>query len=178
MGELRYSSTILDIGRRWRWVVSFSLRLFTPGKELPVPILWESIWVSKSRSARCGVEENLLPLSVSRLHSVDDRTINENVAVYGMKIDRISQKTRRKPVPAVLRPPQIPHNLTWFRILPAVEGSRRLIAWAYRICSVWLRPNKSDFYSLFLKSFFLYIYIYIYIYIYKCRHLAQFSKHK
>jgi hypothetical protein len=31
MGEWRYSSTILDLGSRWRWVVSFTLRTRAPG---------------------------------------------------------------------------------------------------------------------------------------------------
>jgi hypothetical protein len=55
----------------------------SPGKELPVPILWESHWASKSRS---GVEENFLLMSVSRPYSVDDMMINESVAVSGIKL--------------------------------------------------------------------------------------------
>jgi hypothetical protein len=32
MGEWRYSSTFLDLGTRWRWLVSFTLRLLYPGE--------------------------------------------------------------------------------------------------------------------------------------------------
>jgi hypothetical protein len=36
---------ILDLDNRWRWVVSVTLRSrFTPGKELPVPIIQEAGW--------------------------------------------------------------------------------------------------------------------------------------
>jgi hypothetical protein len=39
MGEWRYSSTILDIGTRWRWVVSFTpLPLNPRGKTLRYPL--------------------------------------------------------------------------------------------------------------------------------------------
>jgi hypothetical protein len=45
MGEWRYSSTILDLGTRWRCVVSFTLRiLYTRGKEAPVTN-WIGGWV-------------------------------------------------------------------------------------------------------------------------------------
>jgi hypothetical protein len=30
MGELRYGATILDLGARWRWVVSFTPQLLSP----------------------------------------------------------------------------------------------------------------------------------------------------
>jgi hypothetical protein len=37
VGEWRHSSTILDLGTRWRWVVSSKpLPFYSQGKELPV----------------------------------------------------------------------------------------------------------------------------------------------
>jgi hypothetical protein len=36
-------------------------------------------------------------------------------AIGGMKIDRGNRSTLRKPAPAPLCPPQIPHDLTWAR---------------------------------------------------------------
>jgi hypothetical protein len=43
-------------------------------------------------------------------------------AVGGMRIGR------GKPAPVPLRPPQIPHDLTWARTRAATVGSRRLTA--------------------------------------------------
>jgi hypothetical protein len=50
--------------------------------------------------------------------------------VGGMTIGRGNRSTRRKPAPMPLRPPQIPHNVTWNRTQPSVVGSRRQTAWA------------------------------------------------
>jgi hypothetical protein len=48
MREWKYSSTILDPGTGWRWVVSFTpLSLYSWGKSPPVPIEWEAGWVPK-----------------------------------------------------------------------------------------------------------------------------------
>jgi hypothetical protein len=38
---------------------------------------------------------------------------NDYGAVGGMRIGRGNRSTRRKPAPVPLRPPQIPHDLTW-----------------------------------------------------------------
>jgi hypothetical protein len=47
MEEWRYSSNFLDLGTRWRWMVSFtSLPLYPPREEPPV--------------TPCGEEENLV----------------------------------------------------------------------------------------------------------------------
>jgi hypothetical protein len=51
-------------------------------------------------------------------------------AVNGIRIRRGYRSTRRKPAPAPLCPPQIPHDLNWARTRVAVVGSRRLTAWA------------------------------------------------
>jgi hypothetical protein len=54
----------------------------------------------------------------------------EYEAIGGMRIGRRNWSTRRIPTPVPLRPPQIPHDLTWDRTSSAAVGSRRLTAWA------------------------------------------------
>jgi hypothetical protein len=49
-------------------------------------------------------------------------------AIGGMKIDRGHRSTRRKPAPAPLCPPQIPHDQNRARTRAAAVGSRRLTA--------------------------------------------------
>jgi hypothetical protein len=49
-------------------------------------------------------------------------------AVGGMRIGKGNRSTRRKPAPLPLRPPQIPHDLTWDRSRAAAVGSQRLTA--------------------------------------------------
>jgi hypothetical protein len=51
-------------------------------------------------------------------------------AVCAVKIGRGNRRTRRKPAPVPLCPPQIPHDLTWARTWAAAVGSRLLTAWA------------------------------------------------
>jgi hypothetical protein len=63
MGECRYSSTILDIGTRWRWVVSLISGLFTPKKIAPRYPLDIFLGGPQSRSGRCGAEKNILLLT-------------------------------------------------------------------------------------------------------------------
>jgi hypothetical protein len=48
--------------------------------------------------------------------------------VGGMRIGRGHRRTRRKPAPTPLCPPQIPHDLTWVRTRAAAVESRRLPA--------------------------------------------------
>jgi hypothetical protein len=50
------------------------------------------------------------------------------VAIGGMKIGRGNRSTRRKPVPAPLSPPQIPHDQIRARTRAAAVGSQRLPA--------------------------------------------------
>jgi hypothetical protein len=61
------------------------------------------------------------------------RMIDDCAAFGGMRIGRGNRSARRKPAPVPLRPPQIPHYLTWDRT--RAVGSRRLTAWAMA------RPN-------------------------------------
>jgi hypothetical protein len=49
-------------------------------------------------------------------------------ATGGMKIGRGNRRTRRKPAPAPLCPPQIPHDQTRARTRAAAVGSQRLTA--------------------------------------------------
>jgi hypothetical protein len=51
-------------------------------------------------------------------------------AIGGMKIGRGNRSTRRKPAPAPLCPPQIPHDQTQAWTRAAAVGSQRLTAWA------------------------------------------------
>jgi hypothetical protein len=51
---------------------------------------------------------------------------DECEVVGGIKIVRGNRSTQRKPVPVPLRPPQIPHDLTWARTRAAAMGSRLL----------------------------------------------------
>jgi hypothetical protein len=50
--------------------------------------------------------------------------------IDGMKIIRENRSTRRKPAPAPLCPPQIPHDPTRAQTRAAAVGSQRLTAWA------------------------------------------------
>jgi hypothetical protein len=62
-------------------------------------------------------------------------------AIGGMKICRGNRSTRRKPGPAPLCPPQIPHDQTRARTRAAAVGSQRLTAWAMA------RPTNIKLYS-------------------------------
>jgi hypothetical protein len=58
---------------------------------------------------------------------IDD---DECESVAGIRIGRGNRSTRRKPAPAPLCPPQIPHNLTWAWTRAAAVATRRLTVWA------------------------------------------------
>jgi hypothetical protein len=60
--------------------------------------------------------------------------------IGGMKIGRGNRSTRRKPSPAPLCPPQIPHDQSRARTRAAAVGSQRLTAWAMARLSLpyWL----------------------------------------
>jgi hypothetical protein len=62
MAEWKYSSAILDLGTRWRSMVSFTPQpLYSWGRSSRHP-LYRSLDEPQSPSGRCGVEKNLLPL--------------------------------------------------------------------------------------------------------------------
>jgi hypothetical protein len=57
------------------------------------------------------------------------RMIDEVCGAVGiMRIGRRNRSTRRKPAPAPLFPPQIPHELTWDGTRAAAVGSQRVTA--------------------------------------------------
>jgi hypothetical protein len=58
---------------------------------------------------------------------IDDGDCGE---ISGIKIGRGNRSTRRKPAPAPICPPQIPHDKTRARTRAAAVGSQRLTAWA------------------------------------------------
>jgi hypothetical protein len=62
MGEWRYSSTILGLGTRWRWVVSFTLMPLYLGETVPRYPLDKRLGGPQSRSGRCGAEKNIFPV--------------------------------------------------------------------------------------------------------------------
>jgi hypothetical protein len=60
-GGWRYNSTILDLGARWRWAVSFtSPPLYPRGKDPGYP-LDRRMGGPQNRSGSCRVQKNLLP---------------------------------------------------------------------------------------------------------------------
>jgi hypothetical protein len=60
MGEYRYRSTILDLGTRWKWMISFTPRpLYSQGKS-PLYPLDRRLGGSQSRYGRCRIKTNLL----------------------------------------------------------------------------------------------------------------------
>jgi hypothetical protein len=63
MEEWRYSSTILDLGTRWKWVVSFTTRSLYPRGKSPLYRLNMRLGGPRSRSGCCGVEKMFLPLA-------------------------------------------------------------------------------------------------------------------
>jgi hypothetical protein len=61
MGEWRYSSTILHLDNRWRWVVSFTLLLLYTRVPSPRYPLDMRLGGTQNRSGRCGEEKTLTP---------------------------------------------------------------------------------------------------------------------
>jgi hypothetical protein len=67
-------------------------------------------------------------------------------AIGGIKIGRGNRSTRRKPAPAPLCPPQIPHDQTRARTRAAAVGSQRLTAWAMA------RPQNVPFCKMIVSA--------------------------
>jgi hypothetical protein len=66
VGQWRYSSTILDLSTRWRWVVSFTLlQLYPRGKSTRYPFD-RRVGGPQSRPGRCGEEKNLALPGIER----------------------------------------------------------------------------------------------------------------
>jgi hypothetical protein len=54
IGEWRYRTTVLDLGTRWRWVVSFRHRLLYSQRKSPRHLLDRRLGGIQIRSGRCG----------------------------------------------------------------------------------------------------------------------------
>jgi hypothetical protein len=64
MGDWRYSSIFLDLGTRWRWMVSLTSLLFYPqGKSQQYP-LGRRLGGPQNLSGLCGEEKNLALLGI------------------------------------------------------------------------------------------------------------------
>jgi hypothetical protein len=129
-----HRESLLAIGLRWRWVVSFTLWTL---RQLVFFFLvsWGGV-----RLSPLGTSANIWPI----VPAPDD----ECGVVGGMRIGRGNRSTRRKPAPVPLCPPQIPHDLTLDRTRAAAVGSRQLTAWAM----AWPSSIKSPLF-LFTISF-------------------------
>jgi hypothetical protein len=95
-------------------------------------------------------------------------------AIGGMKIGRGNRSTRKKkPAPAPLCPPQIPHDQTRARTRAAAVGSRRLTAWPMA------RPEYVPWYCGLNRSGICYIRWYEYQSVWmKCRlRMENFAIH-
>jgi hypothetical protein len=60
--EWSYTSIILYLYTRWKWMVSFTPRPLYPWKKSPLYPLDRRLGGPQSRSGRCGAERNVLPL--------------------------------------------------------------------------------------------------------------------
>jgi hypothetical protein len=61
-GEWRYSSTILDLGTRWRWMVSITPRQLYLQRNNPRYPLYRRLRGPQNRSKCNGEQKNILPL--------------------------------------------------------------------------------------------------------------------
>jgi hypothetical protein len=52
---------IPNLSTRWRCVINFTLRLFYPWEETPVPLEKEAGWAQKLNGAVCKTEKSLAP---------------------------------------------------------------------------------------------------------------------
>jgi hypothetical protein len=78
-------------------------------------------WWGGTESLSTAATSGLL----NKLQMIDE---GDYGAIGGMKIGKGNRSTRRKPAPAPLCPPQIPHGQTRARTLAAAVGSQRLTA--------------------------------------------------
>jgi hypothetical protein len=62
---------------------------------------------------------------VSRLHGINDMIINKFGEDGRMEIGREDRSAQRKTAPVLISSPQIPHNLTWDRVLATELRSKR-----------------------------------------------------
>jgi hypothetical protein len=73
MGEWRYRTTILDLGTRWRWMVSFTpLPFYTQGRSPTYP-LCRRLGGSQSQSGHCGEEKKSLALAGNQTPAIQPK---------------------------------------------------------------------------------------------------------
>jgi hypothetical protein len=65
VGKWRYSSTILDLGGRWRWVVSFTPRVALPPWKVP-GTHWIGVWLGPISGLDVTEKRNPWPCRESR----------------------------------------------------------------------------------------------------------------
>jgi hypothetical protein len=89
--------------------------------------------------------------------------------IGGIKIGRGNRSSRRKPAPAPLSTPQIPHAYTRFWTRAAAVGSQRLTAWAmvrpavwYKAWTVLARLDAGIVGSSPTRGMDVYVYVYVY----------------
>jgi hypothetical protein len=66
MGEWCYSSTILDLSTRWRWVVSSKPQHFSPGEISPPSTHWRGGWVDSRAGLDAREKRKIFPCQESR----------------------------------------------------------------------------------------------------------------
>jgi hypothetical protein len=84
-------------------------------------VFWVIIILSGVRLSPLGTAATVWPIVLAP----DDGDCG---AIAGMKIGKGNRSTRRKANPALLCPPQIPHDQTPYRTRAAAVGSQRLTA--------------------------------------------------
>jgi hypothetical protein len=90
MREWRHSSTILDLGTRWRWVVSFTPRpVYSRGNSPRYP-LDRRLGRPQSWFGHCGVETNVLSLP-----GIEPRPCNPYPSLYRLSYSGSIQHSRR-----------------------------------------------------------------------------------
>jgi hypothetical protein len=78
MGEWRYSSKILDLGTKWRLVVSLKLRPHYSQRKKPRYLLDRRLVGPESRSERYRIEKNLIPLPGIEPRSFSQKPVAEH----------------------------------------------------------------------------------------------------
>jgi hypothetical protein len=66
IAELRYISTILDLGTKWKRVVSFKPRPLYRRGDIPRYPLYRRLGGTQNRYGSCGVEKNIFPPAGNR----------------------------------------------------------------------------------------------------------------
>jgi hypothetical protein len=134
MGEWRYSSTILDLGTRWMWVVSFTPRPLDPREKSPWYPLDRTLGRPQSRSGRCEEEKHLLsrpgvePHAVQPVaHRCTNWATSTHYSIVANILRRISAQIK------------LNHNqILWSRIY-SIDG------WADRFIRKWIRWGRETY---------------------------------